>query len=132
MAALTDQQRAYVNGAFQMRSFRDMWSIIDQTYGQLGLGADMTDADRIAEYRYINEQLRKYIGSKQDQVLGHGADLDGMMAEVAELVSKGTEYGDERKVLVYNFLRDQWLIELYNAIQYAKDPEAYMPSETEE
>ena len=129
MAALTDQQRAYIEGAFQMRSFRDMWSIIDQTYEQLKLGGELSDEERIAEYRYINEQLRKYIGSKHDQVVDHGADLDGMTAEVVELVSKGSEYDGERKTLVYNFLRDQWLIELYNAIQYAKEPEAYQVPE---
>lgn len=57
------------------------------------------------------------MASKQDTILSHGGDLDSMQREVENLINRAPEYGDERKELIYNFLRDQWLMELYHGIQ---------------
>lgn len=118
MAALTDEQRLVLMASFHMRGFNEMFSIIEQYYKQYNLGQDMTDDEKIAEFQYINEQLRKFAFTKQDQILEHGSDLDSMLEEVDNLISQSKEYADTRKVLMYNFMRDAWLIELHNNISY--------------
>lgn len=118
MAALTDAQREALHGSFHMKGFSEMFAIIDQYYEQYKLGALLTDEERIKEYQYVNEQLRKFVFKSQDTILGHGSDLDSMQEEVATMLSRSPEYADDRKKLVYNFMRDAWLVEVYNIIGY--------------
>lgn len=100
---------------FHMRDFESMWLQLNAEYELLGIGVDMTDVERIAEYTSITKQLRKYMSTKQDQVLGHDS-IEDMMEEVEQLISKAPEYGENRPTLVYNFMRDKWLVELYTML----------------
>lgn len=117
MAVLNDYQREMLMGFFQMRDFRSMWDIIYNEYELKHLSPDWMEAEElIAEFQYITQQLRKYISNHQDQILDHGADFEAMLKEIETLLSNAAEYAKERKELVYNFLRDQWLIELHDGI----------------
>ena len=116
MAVLSDYQREILMGFFHMRDFRTMWDIIWNEYQSKHLGEFMEDEELIAEFQYITQQLRKYISKNQDQILDHGADLEAMLKEIENMLGNASEYAKERKELVYNFLRDQWLIELHEGI----------------
>ena len=117
MAILSDSEKNDLELLFQMKDFRSMYDIIHNEYGRFDPGDKLDDNTRIKEYTYITQQLRKYMASKHDGILSHGGDLRKMQQEVELLINKAPEYGDERKDLIYNFLRDQWLYELYNGIQ---------------
>lgn len=121
MPILSDNEREDLSLLFQMKDFRSMWDIIHNEYGRFDLGDKLDDNTRINEYKYITQQLRKYMASKQDSILSHGGDLESMQREVEALINRAPEYGDERKELIYNFLRDQWLMELYHGIQVLID-----------
>ena len=123
MASLTDGQREFLMGFFRMIDFRSMWDVIYNEYQTKHLGDSMEDEERIPEFQYITQQLRKYISNHQDQILDHGADFDGMLQEIESLLGNAAEYAKERKELVYNFLRDQWLIELHDGIMWLIDNE---------
>ena len=97
---------------FQARDFESMWFICKSMYENLGF-TETTDQQKIEEYKWIVQQLRKYMFSKQEQIISC-KDVDEMIAEVDTLISKAAEYGDERKSIVYNFMRDHWLFELRN------------------
>ena len=116
MAALTDEQRMVLQQMFTMNSFSTVWQTIDNVYSNHGMGDSLTDEERIAEYTYINQQLRKYIGKAEEQVLSHGSDLEGMKSEIEKLISTSSEYADDRRQLMYNFTRDIWLLDAYNGI----------------
>lgn len=117
MAVLNDYQREVLMGFFQMRDFRSMWDVIYNEYELKHLGPDFMEAEElIAEFQYITQQLRKYISNHQDQILDHGADFEAMLKEIETLLSSAAEYAKERRELVYNFLRDQWLIELHDGV----------------
>ena len=118
MAALTDEQRDLLGKLFSMNSFSTTWATIDQIYSQHNMGEHMSDEDRIAEYTYINQQLRKYISGAENTVMSHGGDLGGMKSEVEALISSAPEYADTRKQLMYNFVRDVWLLDLYSGIMW--------------
>ena len=97
---------------FRARDFESMWFICKATYENLGF-KDATDQQKIDEYKWIVQQLRKYMFSKQEQIIGCET-IEAMLEQVDDLISKASEYGDERKVIVYNFMRDHWLFELRN------------------
>ena len=97
---------------FRARDFESMWFVCKASYENLGF-KDATDQQKIDEYKWIVQQLRKYMFSKQDEILGC-VDLDDMIKHVEDLIAKASEYGDERKEIAYNFMRDHWLFELRN------------------
>jgi hypothetical protein len=124
MGILTDEERQYVEGSFALTDFRSMFDIINNVYESLKFRDNITDSERISEYKYITQQLRKYISGRYDTIAACGSDLNMMLSTVERWLSDAPEYGDDRKNLVYNFLRDQWLIETYNNIKWLMDKRA--------
>ena len=118
MGILSDEERQYVEGSFALTDFRSMFDIINNVYESLKFRDNITDSERISEYKYITQQLRKYISGRYDTIAACGSDLNMMLSTVERWLSDAPEYGDDRKNLVYNFLRDQWLIETYNNIKW--------------
>ena len=116
MGSLTDYQREVLDSFFMMKDFRSMWDIIYNEYETKHLDTWMYDDEMLKEFQYINQQLRKYISSHQDQIMDHGSDFEAMLKEIEELLGTASEYADSRKELIYNFLRDQWLVELHDGI----------------
>lgn len=121
MASLTNEQREYLEQLLRMTDFSSMYDVIHAEYKHRELGIGLADEERIAEYKYIVEQLRKYIGSHVDQIRDHGADLQGMLEEIIAMISTASEIDTERKKLVYSFMRDRWLLEVYNGIVWMMD-----------
>ncbi len=100
---------------FRARDFEGMWGEINSMYQYLGFSDKLSDEERIAEYQWINKQLRKYMFSKEDAILGK--ESNALRLQVVEnLIGSGKEYGNDRKTLVYNFMRDHWLYEVYNVL----------------
>jgi len=116
-----------INAFFQDEAFEHTWMEMLQEYDALGFHDRISDEEMISEFKYIAQQLRKYKFSKQDQIVSHDT-LGEMAAEVEKLIGKAPEYGDSRKEIVYNFLRDHWLINMYNVMMRA----AQMDDEEEE
>lgn len=98
---------------FQARDFETMWYAIKDEYTDLGFTDVIPDQERVNEYKWITQQLRKYMFTKQDRILECDSVVD-MVAMVDQLIGNADEYGDERKKVVYNFMRDHWLYELRN------------------
>lgn len=97
---------------FRSSDFESMWYVCKKMYENLGF-TDVTDQEKIDEYKWIVQQLRKYMFTKQDEIVNLN-DLDEMMDHVELLIGRAEEYADERKKVVYNFMRDHWLLELRN------------------
>ena len=118
MGILTDNERAIVESQFRLTDFRTMFDILNSLYEAMKFHDDLSDAERIAEYKYVTQQLRKYISGRQVAILDCGSDLDKMLLTVESWLSDAPEYGDDRKTLAYNFLRDEWILETYNMVKY--------------
>ena len=99
---------------FRLKSFEDLWFDIKQTYENMGFTDRIPDTEKIEEYTYISKQFRKYVSTKQDIVLAKDTVSD-MALVVEDLISKADEYAATRKELVYNVLRDHWLLWVYES-----------------
>ncbi len=113
-----------INAFFQDEAFESTWMEMKQEYENLGFNDKISDDEMISEFKYIAQQLRKYKFSKQDQIVNHDS-LEEMAKEIEALIGRAPEYGDSRKEIVYNFMRDHWLVNMYNtmirAIQFEED-----------
>lgn len=112
---------------FQTPDLATMWPELSGWYKGLGFTDPISDADRIEEFSWIMTQIRKYIGKKHDVL--YEAKNKGPMyleAEIEDSIAKAKETAEDRKHLVYNMIRDEWLINLLNLVreQSADDREA--------
>lgn len=98
---------------FRAKDFEGMWFNLKNWYEQLGFADAITDQERIDEYTWIVQQLRKYMFSKQDDVLACDS-VEEMIEVVDSMIGNAQEYGADRRHVVYNFVRDHWLYELRN------------------
>jgi len=122
-----DTKDMLASALFIDSTFEGAWMEIKQEYESLGFHDEITDEEMIFEFKYIAQQMRKYKFSHQDQILAKDSYED-MAAEVEGLIGKAEEYGKTRKEIVYNFLRDQWLYNLYNMLvrmSQMNDPDNY-------
>ena len=103
------------DGLFSYDDFEQSWMDLNQLYGQLGFSDNLTDAERIKEYKYIHQQLKKFIGSKRGEVLACNSIVE-MVNLVEQMILRQREYGDTRADIAYNFMRDHWLTGLYNVL----------------
>lgn len=110
---VNDQLKQGIMLMFQARDFEGMWYAIKDEYHDLGFTDDLPDQVRIDEYKWITQQLRKYMFTKQDDIMKCDS-VEAMVTMVDDLIGKAEEYGDERKKIVYNFMRDHWLYEVRN------------------
>lgn len=109
------EKELIIQAFFQDEAFEQTWMEMKQEYETLGFHDDISDEEMISEFKYIAQQLRKYKFSKQDQILEHDTLYD-MAKEIEELIGKAPEYGDSRREIVYNFMRDHWLVNMYNTL----------------
>lgn len=91
-----------------------MWSILRAQYEVLGFSDGISDEEKIAEFKYINQQLRKYVFTLQDNVYTMVGSPDRVAAFATDKLAGASEEATTRQELVYNFVRDQWLIGLIN------------------
>lgn len=100
-------------GLFRSPDFENVWMECKNMYETLGFRDNISDEEMIAEYKYIAQQLRKYIFTKQGEILRHSM-YDEMLQEVDNLIGKAPEYEVTRAGIVYNFIRDHWLYDIRN------------------
>ena len=96
------------NALFRADDFEQVWLELDQLYDTLGFVDYWSDEEKISEYKWVTQQLTKYMGTKQDEILSCES-LEDMVAKVESLIAKQREYGEDRKDILYYFMRDHWL-----------------------
>ena len=101
---------------FNMPSFYNMFIILNSKYDELNFRDKLSDSERIAEYTWITQQYRKYISRQHDVILSHDK-LDDMLKEIEDMISKASEYGSNRKEIIYNSIRDEFLTNIYRIIE---------------
>lgn len=100
---------------FRAADFETMWMAVGNMYQYLGFTDKISDQQRIDEYKWIVQQLRKYMFTKQTTIM-EKESIEDMLAAVESLIGKADEYGRERKEVVYNFMRDHWLYEVRDTL----------------
>jgi len=108
-------KRLISDGLLSADDFYAIWTDLNQMYSELGFSDPMTDADRVREYTYIAQQLKKYIGSKKGRILACES-LSEMCDVVEGMMERTREYGTDRLDVAYNFYRDRWLANVYNVL----------------
>ena len=102
--------------AFHPRDFQAMWFVLNNKYSALEFTDTITDEQRIAEYKWIVQQFRKYLSSKKEVILHDCQTADEMLVLTDNWLNVANEYGNDRKTIVYNFVRDDWILELQGYI----------------
>lgn len=109
--AVTQEQMQTLLRVFDLRGFEEMWYLVNQAYQACGFSDSLSDSDRITEYKWVMQQLRRFVTQHKDGLLDQDQGLEGI-AWAAEIVKSRMEYGGTRKEIVYGIMRDRWLEEV--------------------
>lgn len=118
---VTEDSLANIKDCFREIPLLGYWPAIQATYKSMGFSDPMSDSQVIDEYSYISEQMHKFVSKKYTEIMKYQDDLEAMVDYVNEIISRLDETSKDRKMLVYYMLRDDWLIQLRNAIWYELD-----------
>ena len=117
--SVTDFKQAF-GAAFVTRDFQSMWFALNAKYKALDFHDDLTDTKRIEEYKYVVSQFRKFLENVRKTV-DDCISVDEIQDVIEYVLENSREYGKERKEIVYNFVRDDWLYEALGFIEQYKN-----------
>jgi len=104
--------QSIMDEAFKVPSFIVLWPAIHRHYGELGFTDPITDAERIEEYTWIVQQLRKFISTKSGPI-SEKAEKPVEMLAVLQKIKTAADGKDtavyDRKHLVFQLMRDDWI-----------------------
>lgn len=92
------------------------WNDIKSTYAFMGFNDAMTDSDKIVEYSYISEQMHNLVSRTKKKISEDKDNLAYIKTVIEEKIDSLPDTADERKTLVFYFMRDQWLRSLYSEV----------------
>lgn len=105
------------NLLFEPEDLVGMWPAIKSAYETFGFTDKISDRDKIDEYKYINTQLRKYIGSNEAKLKKNVGNWIAVSKDVQDIVAKIEDKNDDRKSIVYSYLRNSWLTQVYVLVE---------------
>lgn len=112
---------------FNVPDLAQLWPEIFQYYKDMGFrlpltdmdtGAVLTDNQVIEEYQWIYGQYSKFIGTKREPWLSMSSDLEVLLANVKDAIEKQSKTPANRRELVYQTLRNQWLLNTWNHVAW--------------
>ena len=119
-----------VEEPFNVPDLADVWSKILELHREMGFQIPLTDKDKgtilsdnemIAEFQWIYGQYKKYIGTKRTGLLSCKYNLDEMLLNIKDLMEKSSETPVDRPTIIYQSMRNQWLIDTWNHIAWLKE-----------
>lgn len=108
---VADQVNEALDDAFTCFDTLDSWQLFNSKYQQLSFNDPIDDATRIAEYKYIGEQLRKYI-NRRESVLRKDSDPYRIRDQLFDYLKTAKTELTDRKSVVYCSIRNDWLRQL--------------------
>ncbi len=115
MKAKTDVGQV-LESAMRVPTFTALWPQIHEFYMSLGFQDPMTDSQRIEEYKYISDQLGKFVGIHFEEFLSYESDLKKLADEIEDQMSRNSVTPNDRKKIVYCIMRDEWLHQLWQLV----------------
>jgi hypothetical protein len=112
----SDEFYEALDDMFKVYDINAWWPDYLREYEMLGFTDPISDDERIAEFNYILQEYRKYIFSHEALITEYAYNLPRMLVVVEDLIAKAPEFSNERKKIVYNRKRDNWLLNLKQLI----------------
>jgi hypothetical protein len=109
------------------------WESLCDTYDALRFSDPLSDAERLEEYRWIVQQMNSFLTKMRTRLLPC-KDMEAMAAALEDsLVPSGKMELGSRKALVYQKLRQQWVMTelarlrtaLAQEIEMEEDPDGW-------
>lgn len=117
------KQEEFIKSRFLMPTLLDNWQAIKGWYDYLGFTDSISDEDRISEYKYVNEQVRKYVFSHEKELMKLQYNLKALAEKLENYLEKADEVPANdtasvhlRAQFVYRAMRNAWLIDFHRIV----------------
>ena len=104
------------NDMFELDSFCENYLKVQHIASEIfGFTDDMTDAQKLEEAKWVPEQFRKFTNTKRRSFEKFKESPMMLSTAIGEALKDSQEYAMDRKHMLYNYMRDEWL-RMFNAI----------------
>lgn len=111
-----------LESAMMIPTFVSLWPEIDQFYKKLNFQDVLPDRERIEEYKYISNQLAKFVGTHFEEFLSYEDDLTKLLEVIRQqIATPDSTVPNERKKIVYLAMRDEWLNQMWNVVYMLRE-----------
>lgn len=110
---------AIINMVSVVPNFIQQWNDINVVYENFSWKDNITDSERIQEYRKINTIYQKYISDHKNKILDKIVSPEQLLEYVSKLIKANLQKPAndwERWFIVYIELKNRWLYTLANYI----------------
>lgn len=121
----TNVLQEWINSSTLQLDLVASWEELCDTYDLLRFSDELTDSQRLEEYKWIIHQVNKFLTGIRKKLIEAQSYDQAMKILVDNLVPKGDSNITERRALVYQKMRQRWIL---IAIQQIQE----MQSKTEE
>lgn len=99
------------------------WEVLNDTYDMLRLTDPLSDAERLEEYKWIVQQVNSFLSKMRTKLLSC-KDVDSMIeCLAATMTPAGKVELSTRRALVYQKLRQQWIVTRLRTLQMMAEQE---------
>lgn len=119
---LDSEQRDALSNQFRMYGLLSMWEAINNEFDRLRFTDKLNDKEKIEEYQWITTQINRYISKHQAEIESAQTAQDTLEV-LTSLIAKAQDCNKDRRSLIYQSLRDMWLINTYNLVAQFDDTE---------
>lgn len=110
---LTDSDRDEIDNmfddTFSIPELTTYWPTIEAVYDLFKFNACLTDEEKITEYKWIIEQLKKFTGSKRQGFYDLRYKLYDLRDAIVYQRKSVDELLEDRKHVIYTYIRNSWL-----------------------
>lgn len=112
--------KGFKEAMFHQGDIVERWYDISTVIEGFGFDDKLVDKEKIEEHRYITNQLNKFIGTKQEEILVGELDIEKGIEAVRKIISDCQDVKDTRVGIVYAFMRNEWLASLLALMEEMK------------
>lgn len=91
------------------------WESLQDTYDMLGFTDELSDADRMEEYKWIIKEMNKHL-SRARKTLLTCRDLDAMKQALMDMMTSTTQTVSGRPDLTYRKLKQRWVGQMLSKV----------------
>ena len=103
-----ERLKELIDQAFSNFDTLDNWSVFTSKYKQLEFTDELTDDMRIAEFKWIGEQFRKYVNTRESTIR-QNYDPYRIREQLYKYLEDAKVEYTERKRVAYASIRNDWL-----------------------
>lgn len=109
--------KGFKEAMFHQGDIIERWDEVESFKSAFGFDDNLIDKEKIEEHRYVTNQLNKFIGTKQEEILVGELDIEKGIEAVRKIILDCQDVKDTRTGIIYAAMRNAWLASILSYME---------------